>query len=248
MTKKLEQALDYLDRGWSIIPINPETKRPLIKWRDYQARQPTSDEVETWFETWPECKLAVVTGELAERARVVNEVIQPDALISLHINAAAWPKGDSQKLVAADHAHVLIFGCLSAQELATPAQRERLVKKITNGSGAVEAVLGAALGSALAEAPGLPASEYEGNNAIRIDSAVPSLWARNLMLLRLVDCPAVLMEPYIANSQKPYARIQEALRARQYHEPLPADDILVEYADAVVKGVLWAYGGGTKEK
>ncbi|MEC7281912.1 MAG: hypothetical protein VXU50_07580, partial [Verrucomicrobiota bacterium] len=45
----------------------------------------------------------------------------------------------------------------------------------------------------------------------------------------------------ITNSHSSYARIQKALRAREYHEPLPADDILVEYADAVVSGVLRAY-------
>lgn len=185
--------------------------------------------------------LAIVRGELAERARLVNEVIQPDALISLHINAAAWPDGDTEQLVESDHAHVLIFGCLSEAEIASPRQQLRLVEKLSNGSGAVEARLGAALGSALIEATGLPASDYQGRNAIRIDPELPSLWARNLMLLRLVDCPTVLMEPYITNSHSSYARIQKALSAREYHEPLPADDILVEYADAVVTGVLRAY-------
>ena len=185
--------------------------------------------------------LAIVRDEIAERARLVNEVIQPDALISLHINAASWPAGETQQLVESDHAHVLIFGCLSAGELASPFQQTRLVQKMTNGSGPVEAQLGAALGSALVEATGLPASNYLGRNAIRILPEVPSLWARNLMLLRLVDCPTVLMEPYISNSQSSYARIQKALSAREYHEPLPADDILVEYADAVVTGVLRTY-------
>ncbi|MEE2988798.1 MAG: hypothetical protein VX372_04420 [Verrucomicrobiota bacterium] len=185
--------------------------------------------------------MAIVRGEIAERARLVNEVIQPDALISLHINAAPWPDEDAKELVDSDHAHVLIFGCLSESELASPQQRVRIVEKLSNGSGAIEAHLGAALGSALIEATGLPASDYKGRNAIRIDPEVPSLWARNLMLLRLVDCPTVLMEPYIANSQRSYARIQKALRAREYHEPLAADDILVEYADAVVTGVLHAY-------
>ena len=49
------------------------------------------------------------------------------------------------------------------------------------------------------------------------------------------------MEPYISNSQSSYARIQKALSAREYYEPLPTDDILVEYADAVVTGVLRTY-------
>ena len=185
--------------------------------------------------------MAIVRGEIAERARLVNEVIEPDALISLHINAAEWPDGNRNQLVDGDHAHVLIFGCLTETELASPRQHVRLLEKLSNGSGTVEVLLGAALGSALIETTGLPASDYQGLNAIRIDSEVPSLWARNLMLLRLVDCPTVLMEPYISNSQSSYARIQKALSAREYHEPLPLDDILVEYADAVVAGVLRAY-------
>ncbi len=186
-------------------------------------------------------RLAIVTGEIAERARVVNEVIRPDALISLHINAASWPEGETQQLVESDHAHVLIFGCLSAGELASLRQQAQLVKKLTNGSGAIEFALGAALGSTLAEATGLPASDYERKNAIRIDPEVPELWARNLMLLRLVDCPSVLLEPYIANSQASYPRIQKALAARAVNAPLGEDDILVEYADAVVAGVLRVY-------
>jgi hypothetical protein len=144
--------------------------------------------------------------------------------------------------VDSDHGHVLVFGCLSQAELATPRHQAQLTVKLTNGSGEIEATLGAALGAALAIATGLPAAEYDGLNAIRIDAKVPYLWARNLMLLRLVECPTVLLEPYVANSKKEYPRIQSALTARQYHQPLPADDILVEYADAVVAGVLQVYG------
>ena len=186
-------------------------------------------------------KMAIVSGELVERARLVNEIIRPDALISLHINAAPWPEGGRRQLVDSDHAHVLVFGCLSADELASSPQQAQLIKKLSNGSGPIEAVLGAALGQALIEATGLPASDYEGGNAIRIDPRVPSLWARNLMLLRLVDCPVVLLEPYIANSHNTYARLQQALSARASQWPLPEDDILIEYAEAVVDGILRVY-------
>jgi hypothetical protein len=62
------------------------------------------------------------------------------------------------------------------------------------------------------------------------------------MLLRYVECPVVLLEPYIANSQEAYPRIQEALRRRALGKSLPEDDILTEYAGAVVRGVLAAYG------
>ena len=183
---------------------------------------------------------AFVVEEIIERARVVNDVIRPDALISLHINAAPWPKGE-QHLVEENHSHVLIFGCLSAAELAMPGQKDRLFTKLTNGSGQIEIKLATALGRSLAEATGLPASEYEGENAIRVNADVPEVWARNLMLLRLVDCPTVMLEPYIANSINSYARLQKALAIRAENLPISRDDILVEYTNAVVDGVMSAY-------
>ena len=185
---------------------------------------------------------AFITGELIERARLVNESIRPDALISLHINAAPWP-GPGQQLVDSDHAHALIFGSLMAAELSVPDQRTRLIVKMTNGSGSIEVVLGNAMGQALAEATGLPASEYSGDNAVRLQGGTAYLWARNLLLLRLVDCPAVMLEPYIANSKTSYPRIQRALHARVHHQPLLKDDLLIEYAAAVVDGVVRTYSG-----
>lgn len=187
-------------------------------------------------------RLSVVVGELVERARVVNEEIRPDALISLHINAAPWPPGDQQQLVESNHAHVLIFGCLSPGELASPRQQEALLKKLSNGSGPIEVEFARALGEALIEGTGLPASEYHGHNAIRIDPDAPYLWVRNLMLLRQVECPAVMLEPYIANSESGYARLQAALKARAEGEVPKDDDILLEYTEAVLAGVLDAYG------
>ena len=188
-------------------------------------------------------RLSIVIGELAERARIVNEAIQPDALLSLHINAAPWPE-EGQVLVDSNHTHVLVFGCLSADEISIPRQRERLWFKMNNESGPAEAELGAALGRHLVKATRLPASEYSGQNAIRIDAEVPALWARNLMLLRLVDCPTVLLEPHIANSLEAYERIQKALASRAAGAAPEDDDILVEYADAIVAGILEVYGPG----
>jgi hypothetical protein len=87
----------------------------------------------------------------------------------------------------------------------------------------------------------LPASTYEGRNAIRLDAGNTYLFARNLLLLRSVECPTVLLEPYVANSVPVYPRIQAALANRATGAPLTEDDILVEYADAVVAGVLGCY-------
>ena len=196
--------------------------------------------------------LSIVKGDLMERARQVNREIQPDALISLHINAAAWPtenesevsdRGNAMlRLVDANNLHVLIFGCLSDDELQAENQQEQLAVKLTNGSGPAELLLGGAMATALAEATELPAARYRRSNAILLNSQQPYLFARNLLLLRMAECPTVLLEPYVANSIGAYGRLQSALANRAAGRALAEDDILLQYAEAVVAGVRACYG------
>jgi hypothetical protein len=42
-------ALSYQARGWSVIPIEPRGKRPLVPWQEYQSRAARAGEVEAWF-------------------------------------------------------------------------------------------------------------------------------------------------------------------------------------------------------
>ena len=183
---------------------------------------------------------AVVVDELRARVRRVNRGIRPDALVSLHINAAPWP--EPRRLVSANHTHVLIYGCLTRSELESPKQRERLAAKVLNGSGPEERALAGHLARALADALELPPSEYSGTNAVRLDGASRYVWARNLLILRGAECPAVLLEPFVANSESGYARIQRALAARHAGRPPAEDDVLGAYAEAIVGGVLGHFG------
>jgi len=190
--------------------------------------------------------LSGVVEELTERARLVNGQIRPDALISLHINAGRWPLEpdgtERVKLLDSNHCHVLIFGCVSDAEFSSPSQRRQILKKMANGSASIEIELGDALGKALGQAMELPPSEYNGKNAVRLAGATPYLWARNLMLLRSVECPVVLLEPFLANSVSGYARLQQSIEIRKAGGQPGKDDLLVRYADAVVEGLLRVYG------
>ncbi len=192
-------------------------------------------------------RLSLAEGELLARARLINETLRPDAVVSLHINAARWPETEdgSLRLVESDHLHGIIFGCVTADEFSRERQRKAMVRKLGNGSGPEEEALAGALVAALAEATGLPPSQYDGRNAVALDGK-GYVWARNLLLLREVDCPVVLLEPYVANSRGAYARIQQALAIRAAGREPGDDDILVEYAEAVVEGVLRHYGPGDK--
>ena len=242
------------------LPVNPKRPFDYLQLATEQVSEPTERTPEALWAYGCALRgraerLSIVTGDLLERARLVNQEIQPDALISLHINATAWPVIDSDsdsdvysdkrtlRLVDSNHLHALIFGCMSAGELQSGRQQEQLAVKLVNGSGATEQLLGDALMIALAEATALPAGRYDGHNAILLDLEQPYLFARNLLMLRMAECPTVLLEPYVANGVTAYGRIQAALADRAAGRTLAEDDILVEYADAVVAGVLACYAG-----
>jgi len=58
----LDAALYYLSIGMHPIPIEPNGKIPLIKWRKYQKVQPTEEEVREWFEGRPDVNIGLITG------------------------------------------------------------------------------------------------------------------------------------------------------------------------------------------
>lgn len=58
-------ALSYLSHGWSVIPIRPRTKRPLIAWEPFQHRLPRAEEVQQWWRLWPNAGVGIVTGAIS---------------------------------------------------------------------------------------------------------------------------------------------------------------------------------------
>lgn len=63
--KNLEAALELLDMGWSIIPCRPDTKRPRIKWKEFQETLPTEEQVTDWWTKFPDDPIALITGSLS---------------------------------------------------------------------------------------------------------------------------------------------------------------------------------------
>lgn len=61
----LEQALAYLEKGWSVIPVNPETKKPIILWKEYQAGRPTKEEITKWWTKHPNANIGLITGRIS---------------------------------------------------------------------------------------------------------------------------------------------------------------------------------------
>jgi hypothetical protein len=60
-----EEALALQNEGYSIIPVDGVSKKPLIPWEEYQRRIPTEEEVNGWWKRWPNADLALVTGAVS---------------------------------------------------------------------------------------------------------------------------------------------------------------------------------------
>lgn len=79
--QKLKNALEYHQLGWSVIPshyINKNGectcqdencdspgKHPMIKWKQYEKRIPTVEEIKTWWNKWPYANIGIITGAVS---------------------------------------------------------------------------------------------------------------------------------------------------------------------------------------
>jgi hypothetical protein len=62
----LTAALDYLARGFSVVPQRAGDKKPCVRWKDYQGRLPTREELIEWLTgPFPDAGLAVVLGPVS---------------------------------------------------------------------------------------------------------------------------------------------------------------------------------------
>ncbi len=57
----INQALEYLKLGYRPIPLNAGTKQAAVKWKAYQARPPTEEDIRSWFSSG-ERNIALLTG------------------------------------------------------------------------------------------------------------------------------------------------------------------------------------------
>ncbi len=58
-------AMRYLARRYSVLPLRPRDKRPVIRWEHLQHERPSGDDVIEWFRRWPDANIGVITGEIS---------------------------------------------------------------------------------------------------------------------------------------------------------------------------------------
>jgi hypothetical protein len=61
----LEAALEYLGRGWAVVPAGERSKRPAVRWKLFEDGAPSEEQVRKWFAHWPGANVCVVTGRVS---------------------------------------------------------------------------------------------------------------------------------------------------------------------------------------
>ena len=85
----LSAALAYLSRGWSVIPLAPRGKTPLVRWQEFQNRHATEAEVRRWFSEHPDANIGVVTGAVS--GIIAVDVDGEEGELALTSRVAALP-------------------------------------------------------------------------------------------------------------------------------------------------------------
>lgn len=83
-------ALEYMDMGLSIIPVDRKTKKPLLDaWKPYQSQLADLAEVSRWFVRHPTLNLAFATGRVSNI--VVVDADGPEAIAFCEANKLTSP-------------------------------------------------------------------------------------------------------------------------------------------------------------
>lgn len=95
MTTVLEFALDYCDRGFSVIPLRGEgdeanRKRPCIEsWLEFQAEAADQTQIRLWWKQFPTANVGIVTGRVSNL--VVLDMDGPNAAALLRAKGIPVP-------------------------------------------------------------------------------------------------------------------------------------------------------------
>src|ERR1041385_5387025 len=66
MSEAQQAAVFYAtDSGFSVIPVDAVSKKPLLEWKEFQTRKASVEEIESWWKKWPEAGVGIVTGAIS---------------------------------------------------------------------------------------------------------------------------------------------------------------------------------------
>jgi predicted XRE-type DNA-binding protein len=79
----IAEALKLAQLGWSLIPLRPHSKEPLVPWKALQKRKLTEPELTELFERNPLANVGIITGKVSQL--LVLDADAPDVVKHLSI-------------------------------------------------------------------------------------------------------------------------------------------------------------------
>lgn len=65
----LDAALQYLSRGWSVVPLQSK-KVPLVEWGKFASERASEAEVREWWTRWPDAWIGLALGPVSDLVRI----------------------------------------------------------------------------------------------------------------------------------------------------------------------------------
>lgn len=88
-TSSADLAREYVDSGWSVLPVKPDEKRPYMSnWLQYERQRASREQVDSWFASLSGAGVGVVTGKIS--GMVVLDV-EADCPTPLQEILRRWP-------------------------------------------------------------------------------------------------------------------------------------------------------------
>ncbi len=192
-------------------------------------------------------RLAYRSAEIRARALRVNGDIEPDLTVCLHFNAEPWDDPARPSLTDKNHAHLIVNGSYTADELLRDDVRFEMMHKLLSRVHRKELAISRQVARTLAEATGLPGESYPESESARPMSDDGYIWARNLLANRIYRGPVLYLEPYVLNNRDVFARVQKGdYPGRELVAGVRRRSIYREYADAVTRGIVAYYRSRAK--
>jgi hypothetical protein len=61
----LKAALSYVDQGYAVLPLKPNSKIPYSGIRGYKDATKNKALIEKWWEKWPNANIGIATGKIS---------------------------------------------------------------------------------------------------------------------------------------------------------------------------------------
>lgn len=82
----LDWAIEYMDNGYSVIPLIVRSKKPSIPWKEYQTRKPSYEEIGQWWGLHPQSNLGIVCGRASGLVVIDADDEESERYMRIHLD------------------------------------------------------------------------------------------------------------------------------------------------------------------